>query len=44
MPFSLNCGVDIDSLLIDEVAKFHQTYTDEDLEELILNHGVKTSG
>jgi len=35
--------VDADSLLIDEVTKFHQTYSDEDLEELIRNHGVKTS-
>ncbi len=33
--------VDADSLLIDEVTKLNQTYTDEDLQELIRNHGVK---
>jgi len=38
----INGEVDADSLLIDEVTKFHQTYSDEDLEELIRNHGVKT--
>ena len=39
----INGEVDTDSLLIDEVTKFHQTYSDEDLEKLIRNHGVKTS-
>jgi len=38
----INGEVDAESLLIDEVTKFHQTYSDEDLEELIRNHGVKT--
>lgn len=35
--------VDVDSLLINEVEKFHQSYSDEHLEELIRNHGVKKS-
>jgi len=39
----INGEEDAESLLIDEVTKFHQTYSDEDLEELIRNHGVKTS-
>ena len=37
----INGEVDADSLLIDEVTKLNQTYTDEDLQELIRNHGVK---
>ncbi|MEC9415065.1 MAG: virulence factor [Pseudomonadota bacterium] len=39
----IESGIDVDNLLIDEVTKFHQAYTDEDLEELIRSHGVKTS-
>jgi len=35
--------VDVDGLLHDAVTKFHQTYTDKDLQELIRNHGVKNS-